>query len=77
MISASRGGLENYYVRGPGIKIGYRCRIGAGVVLLPGVELGNGCIVGAGAVVTKGYYLGLVVGNPARSKLSHSLREHL
>ena len=50
------------------VKIGNRCWIGAGVVILKDVELGDGCVVGAGAVVTKSVVPGAVVaGVPAAS----------
>lgn len=49
------------------VKIGSRCWIGAGVVILKNVELGDGCVVGAGAVVTRSVAPGIVVaGVPAR-----------
>jgi acetyltransferase-like isoleucine patch superfamily enzyme len=35
------------------VKIGKKCRIGAGATLLPGIKIGNSVIVGAGAVVTR------------------------
>ena len=35
------------------MKIGKKCRIGAGAILLPGVKVGDFVVVGAGAVVTK------------------------
>jgi len=35
------------------VKIGKKCRIGAGAILLPGVKVGDFVVVGAGAVVTK------------------------
>ncbi|MFN4168073.1 MAG: acyltransferase [Pannonibacter phragmitetus] len=48
-------------------RIGSRCFIGAGSIILPGVTIGDDCIVGAGAVVTKDVPPGsIVVGNPAR-----------
>ena len=35
------------------VRIGHRCYIGAGAILLPGVTIGDDAIVGAGAVVTR------------------------
>lgn len=37
------------------VRIGNRCWIGAGAIILKDVELGDGCVVGAGAVVTKSF----------------------
>ncbi len=49
------------------VKIGNRCWIGAGAVILKDVELGDGCVVGARAVVTRSVPPGVtVVGVPAR-----------
>lgn len=51
----------------PPIRIGQKCWIGAGAIILPGVELGDGCIVGAGSVVTRSFPAMVVVAsNPAR-----------
>ena len=52
-----------------GCKVGNRCLIGMGAILLDGVEIGDECIVGAGAVVTKGKVVpagSLVLGAPAK-----------
>ena len=38
---------------GGGVKVGVRCLIGAGAVVLPGVSIGDDVTVGAGAVVTR------------------------
>lgn len=35
------------------VKIGKRCFIGVGAVILPGVTIGDECVVGASTVVTK------------------------
>lgn len=49
------------------IRIGDRCFIGGGSVILPGVTIGDGCIVGAGSVVTSDIAGGsIAAGNPAR-----------
>ena len=49
------------------VKIGSRCFVGAGAIVLPGVTIGDGCIVAAQAVVTKDVAPGMVVvGSPAR-----------
>ena len=48
------------------VKIGNRCWIGAGAIILKDVELGDGCVVGAGAVVTKSFPSNsIVAGVPA------------
>jgi maltose O-acetyltransferase len=44
------------------VKIGNRCWIGAGAIILKDVELGDGCVVGAGAVVTRSFPPNSVVG---------------
>ena len=49
------------------IRVGNRCFIGAGAILLPGVALGDEVVVAAGAVVTASVPSGVVVaGVPAR-----------
>ena len=49
------------------VRIGNRCWIGAGAVILKDVELGDGCVVAAGAVVTRSVAPGVrVAGVPAR-----------
>jgi maltose O-acetyltransferase len=49
------------------VRIGNRCWIGAGAVILKDVILGDGCVVGAGAVVTRPVAAGeIVAGVPAR-----------
>lgn len=49
------------------VRIGNRCWIGAGAIILPGVTIGDGTVVGAGSVVTKDLPAGVVaVGNPCR-----------
>lgn len=49
------------------VRIGQRCFIGAGSVILKGVEVGDEAIVGAGSVVTKSVPAGEIwAGNPAR-----------
>jgi hypothetical protein len=48
------------------IRIGNRCFIGLGAIIMPGVELGDNCIVAAGAVVTDSFAANAVIaGNPA------------
>jgi acetyltransferase-like isoleucine patch superfamily enzyme len=50
------------------VRIGDRCWIGAGAVVLKGVELANDCVVGAGSVVTRSAGPGLLlVGAPAKA----------
>lgn len=49
------------------IRVGRRCFIGGGSMLLPGVTVGDGSIVAAGAVVTEDVPAATIVGgNPAR-----------
>ncbi len=49
------------------VKIGDRCFIGLGSIILPNVEVGNDCIIGAGAVIAKDIPdNSVVVGNPAK-----------
>ena len=38
---------------GGGVRVGERCLIGAGAVVLPGLSIGDGVTIGAGAVVTR------------------------
>lgn len=52
-----------------GCRVGNRCLIGMGSILLNGSEIGEECIVGAGALVTEGKKIpprSLVIGSPAR-----------
>lgn len=47
-------------------KIGKRCFIGCGSIVMPGVSIGDECIIAAGSVVTKDVPAGsIVAGNPA------------
>lgn len=49
------------------VRIGKKCWLGAGVIVLPGVTIGDNTVVGAGSVVTKDLPAGVVaVGNPCR-----------
>jgi len=49
------------------VKVGSRCFIGGGSVILPGVTIGDECIVAAGAVVFEDVPpQSIVAGNPAR-----------
>lgn len=49
------------------IRIGSRCWIGAGAVVLPGVTIGDNTVIGAGSIVTKDIPANVVaVGNPCR-----------
>jgi acetyltransferase-like isoleucine patch superfamily enzyme len=49
------------------VRIGSRCFIGGGSMILPGVTIGDECIVGAGAVVFEDVPARSIVGgNPAR-----------
>lgn len=52
-----------------GCKIGNRCLIGMGSIILNGAEIGEDCVIGAGALVTEGKKIpprSLVVGSPAK-----------
>ncbi len=52
-----------------GCKVGNRCLIGMGAILLNGVEIGEESIVGAGALLTEGKKIpprSLVLGNPGK-----------
>jgi carbonic anhydrase/acetyltransferase-like protein (isoleucine patch superfamily) len=52
-----------------GARVGDRCLIGMGSILLSRSEVGDECIVGAGAIVTEGKRIpprSLVLGAPAR-----------
>jgi carbonic anhydrase/acetyltransferase-like protein (isoleucine patch superfamily) len=54
-----------------GCKVGDRCLIGMGSILLDNCEIGAGSVVGAGALVTVGTIVppgSLIFGNPARVK---------
>jgi carbonic anhydrase/acetyltransferase-like protein (isoleucine patch superfamily) len=50
-------------------KVGNRCLVGMGSIILNGAEIGDECIIGAGALVTGGKKIpsrSLVMGNPGR-----------
>ncbi len=52
-----------------GCKVGDRCLIGMGAILLNGAEIGEESIIGAGALVTEGKKIpprSLVLGNPGK-----------
>ena len=52
-------------------RIGNRCLIGMGSIIMNGVVIGEDCIVGAGALVTEGVIIpprSLVIGFPAKPK---------
>ncbi len=49
------------------VRIGSRCFIGGGAVILPGVTIGERCLIGAGSVVFEDVPPNsIVAGNPAR-----------
>jgi acetyltransferase-like isoleucine patch superfamily enzyme len=50
------------------IKIGNKCFIGYGSIILPGIEIANNVIVGAGSVITKSIMEEgvIIAGNPAK-----------
>ncbi|MBE6312307.1 MAG: acyltransferase [Bacteroidales bacterium] len=55
------------YTKVANTKIGNRCFVGAGSIILPGVTIGDDVIVGAGSIVSKDIPSGmLAVGNPAK-----------
>ncbi|HWR13088.1 MAG TPA: gamma carbonic anhydrase family protein [Rectinemataceae bacterium] len=52
-----------------GCKVGDRCLIGMGSIILNGAEIGEECVVAAGALVTEGKKIpprSLVLGSPAK-----------
>lgn len=52
-----------------GCKVGARCLVGMGSVLLDNVELGEGCFLGAGSLVTPGKVFpprSFILGSPAK-----------
>ena len=54
-----------------GCKIGNRCLVGMGAIIMNGVEVGENSIIGAGALVTEGQIIppkSLVIGFPAKVK---------
>lgn len=58
---------EKMYQFNMPVRIGKRCWIGAGAVIVPGVTIGDDTVIGAGSVVTKDIPAGVVaVGNPCR-----------
>ena len=57
---------KGYQYNAP-VRIGKRCWIGAGALIMPGVTIGDDTVIGAGSVVTKDIPAGVVaVGNPCR-----------
>lgn len=61
------------------IKIGNRCFIGFGSIVLPNVTIGDDVIIGAGTIVSKDIPSNsVVVGNPARiiGKTSELIKKH-
>ena len=58
---------EKAYQYNMPIKIGKKCWLGAGVIVLPGVTIGDNSVIGAGSVVTKDIPANVVaVGNPCK-----------
>lgn len=54
-----------------GCKVGDRCLVGIGAILLDGVDLGEGCVVAAGSLLPPGKIYpprSLIVGSPGRVK---------
>jgi carbonic anhydrase/acetyltransferase-like protein (isoleucine patch superfamily) len=52
-----------------GCRIGDRCLVGMGSIILNGAEIGDECVVGAGALVTEGKKIprrSLILGSPAK-----------
>lgn len=57
---------KNYQYNSP-VRIGKRCWLGAGVIVLPGITIGDDTVIGAGSIVAKDIPSGVVaVGNPCR-----------
>lgn len=57
---------KGYQFNAP-IRIGSRCWLGSGVLVMPGVSIGDGTVIGAGSVVTRDIPANcLAVGNPCR-----------
>ena len=57
---------KGYQYNAP-VRIGRRCWIGAGALIMPGVTIGDDTVIGGGSVVTKDIPAGVVaVGNPCR-----------
>ena len=73
VVLATAGHPLNPELRGRGlqfnmpIRVGNRCWLGAGVIVMPGVTIGDDTVIGAGSVVTKDIPAGvLAYGNPCR-----------
>ena len=52
-----------------GCRIGHRCLIGMGAIVMDGAEIGDDCLIAAGALVTPGTHIAprqLVIGSPAK-----------
>jgi acetyltransferase-like isoleucine patch superfamily enzyme len=65
--SVRDGGGDRHHIESAPVRIGTRCWIGFGAIILRGVTLGPGSVVGAASVVTSDVAAGAVVaGNPAR-----------
>ncbi len=58
---------ERGYQYNAPVRIGSRCWIGAGALIMPGITIGDGSVIGAGSVVTRDIPPNVVaVGNPCR-----------
>lgn len=57
---------KGYQYNAP-VRIGKKCWIGAGVIILPGITIGDNVVIGAGSIVTKDLPSCVVaVGNPCK-----------
>ena len=56
---------HKYYFSGP-VKIGHRCIVGAGSVVLPRVTLANDVLIGALSLVKRDLEAGMYAGSPVR-----------
>lgn len=68
IISANHDPLAlEHWLPGRPIRIGKRCWLGAGVIILPEVELGDNTVVGAGSIVTRSFPSHVIIaGAPVR-----------
>lgn len=65
-----------------GCRVGDRCLIGIGAIVMDGVEVGDDCLIGAGALVPPGMHVppgSVVLGTPGRvaREIRPAEREHI